>query len=273
MIPVAVLPAAGILLGVGGGLLGGVTAGTFNITSPVILGVLKVMQASGDAVFGALGLMFAIGVVLAFTNNDGVAALAAAVGYLVLLGAMSAIAGIFNITTATVLGFKTVNTGVFGGIVMGLVAANLFNRYYKIKLPPYLGFFAGKRFVPIITALAAIVVGLVLAVVWTPVQAGINALAGWATQTNPVLGVFLYGLIERSLVPFGLHHIWNAAWFFEIGSYTPPGATQAVHGLTNICFAGDPMQGGILAGGYLPKMFGLVGRGRSVYIKPESRNR
>jgi PTS system glucose-specific IIC component len=265
MIPVAVLPAAGILLGVGGGLLGGVTAGTFNITSPVILGILRVLQSSGDAVFGALGLMFAIGVVLAFTNNDGVAALAAAVGYLVLLGAMSAIAGIFNITTATVLGFKTVNTGVFGGIVMGLVAANLFNRFYKIKLPPYLGFFAGKRFVPIATALAAIVVALILAVVWTPVQAGINALAGWATKTNPVLGVFLYGLVERSLVPFGLHHIWNAAWFFEIGSFTPPGATQAVHGLTNICFAGDVQQGGILAGGYLPKMFGLVGAAAAIW--------
>ncbi len=259
MVPVAVLPAAGILLGVGGGLLGGVTAGTFKITSPLILGLLKVMEASGGAVFGALGLMFAIGVVLAFTNNDGVAALAAAVGYMVLLGAMSAIAGIFNITTATVLGFKTVDTGVFGGIVMGLVAANLFNRYYKIKLPSYLGFFAGKRFVPIVTALAAIGVAFVLAIAWTPVQAGINALAGWATKTNPVLGVFLYGLVERSLVPFGLHHIWNAAWFFQIGSYTAPGATQAVHGLTNICFAGDAMQGGILAGGYLPKMFGLVG--------------
>ncbi len=259
MIPVAVLPAAGILLGVGGGLLGGVNAGTMKITSPLILGVLKVMQASGDAVFGAMGLMFAIGVVLAFTNNDGVAALAASVGYMVLLGSMSAIAGLFNIETSMVLGFKTVNTGVFGGIIIGLVAANLFNRYYKIKLPPYLGFFAGKRFVPIITALTAIVVGLVLAFLWTPVQAGINAFAGWATQANPVLGVFLYGLVERALVPFGLHHIWNAAWFYQVGSYTPAGATQAVHGLTNICFAGDVNQGGILAGGYLFKMFGLVG--------------
>ena len=265
MIPVAVLPAAGILLGVGGGLLGGVNASTINITSPFILGLLRVMEASGGAVFGAMGLLFAIGVVLAFTNNDGVAALAAAVGYLVLLGAMSAIAGIFNISTATVLGFKTVDTGVFGGIVMGLLAANLFNRYYKIKLPPYLSFFAGKRFVPIITALSAILVGFLLAFAWTPVQAGINALAGWATQTNPTLGVFLYGLVERSLVPFGLHHIWNAAWFFQIGSYTPPGTTEAVQGLTNICFAGDVQQGGILAGGYLPKMFGLVGAAAAIW--------
>jgi PTS system glucose-specific IIC component len=259
MVTVAVLPAAGILLGVGGGLLGGVNAGTLKIGSPIILGLLKVMSASGDAVFGALGLMFAIGVAVAFTNNDGVAALAAAVGYVVLLGAMAAIAGLLNIETATVLGFQTVNTGVFGGIVIGMVAANLFNRYYKIKLPPYLGFFAGKRFVPIATALAAILVGLILAIVWTPIQAGINSFALWATQTSPAVGVFLYGLVERALLPFGLHHVWNAVWFFQIGSYTPPTATQPVHGLINICMAGDPAQGGILAGGYLFKMFGLVG--------------
>jgi glucose PTS system EIICB or EIICBA component len=264
MIPVAVLPAAGILLGIGGGLLGGVKAGTFHITSPIILDLLQVMNASGGAVFGALGLLFAIGVVIAFTNNDGVAALAAGLGYLVLLGAMSAVAPIFNIATSDVLGFKTVDTGVFGGIVMGLVAANLFNRYYRIKLPPYLGFFAGKRFVPIATAFSAIVIGFILALVWTPIQAGINALALWATTTNPVIGVFLYGLVERALLPFGLHHVWNAVWFFQIGSYTPAGG-EAVHGLTNICFAGDPQQGGILAGGYLFKMFGLVGAAAAIW--------
>jgi PTS system glucose-specific IIC component len=264
MIPVAVLPAAGILLGIGGGLLGGVEAGTFHISSPFILGLLQVMHASGGAVFGALPLMFAIGVAIAFTNNDGVSALAAAVGYMVLLGAMSAIAAIFDIQTAPVLGFNTVDTGVFGGIVIGLVAANLFNRYYRISLPPYLGFFAGKRFVPIATAFAAMVIALVLAFVWTPVQAGIAALAGWATTTNPVLGVFVYGLVERALLPFGLHHIWNAVWFFQFGSYTAP-TGETVHGLTNICFAGDPAQGGILAGGYVFKMFGLVGAAAAMW--------
>jgi PTS system glucose-specific IIC component len=264
MIPVAVLPAAGILLGIGGGLLGGVTAGTFHITSPVILGLLKIMQGSGDAVFGALPLMFAVGVVIAFTNNDGVAALAAAVGYMVLLGAMAAIAGLFGVKTGTVLGFTTVDTGVFGGIVMGLVAAYMFNRFYRIKLPAYLGFFAGKRFVPIVTALSAIVIGFVLAFVWAPVQAAIAGLANWAITTSPALGVFIYGVVERSLLPFGLHHIWNALWFFQFGSYTPASG-QVVHGLTNICFAGDPQVGGILAGGYLFKMFGLVGAALAIW--------
>ena len=272
MIPVAVLPAAGLLLGIGGGLLGGVEAGTIPITSPFILGLLRIMQASGDAVFGAMPLMFAIGVVIAFTNNDGVAALAATVGYVVLLGAMGAIAHIFGIATSTVLGFDTVNTGVFGGILIGLVAAALFNRYYRIKLPTYLGFFAGKRFVPIATALAAIALAFVLALIWSPIQAGINGLAEWAIQINPLVGVFIYGLVERSLLPFGLHHIWNAPWFFEFGSYTTA-AGETVHGLTNICFAGDPEQGGILAGGYLFKMFGLAGAALAMWrlAKPAKR--
>ncbi|MCE5334897.1 MAG: glucose-specific PTS transporter subunit IIBC [Desulfobacteraceae bacterium] len=272
MIPVAVLPAAGILLGVGGGILGGVQTGAFPIESSFLLGLLEVMKVSGDAVFGAMPIMFAIGVVIAYTNNDGVAALAAGVGYLVLLGAMSAIAGIFGIQTAKVLGFETVNTGVFGGIIMGLVAAYLYNRFYRIELPPYLGFFAGKRFVPIATSFCAIIIGFILSFAWAPIQTGLNGLAQWSIAQNPVLGVSIYGLVERSLLPFGLHHIWNAVWFYQFGSFTPAGGTT-VYGLTNICFAGDPMQGGILAGGFLFKMFGLPGAALAIWrtAKPEKK--
>lgn len=273
MIPVAVLPAAGILLGIGGGLLAGVERGAFPITSPVILGLLHVMQSAGGAVFAAMPLLFAIGVVIAFTKNDGVAALAAAVGYVVLLGAMSAVAGIFGLPTNSVLGFKTVDTGVFGGIIIGLVAAGLFNRFYRVVLPTYLGFFAGKRFVPIITAFAAMAIGFVLAFVWAPISAGINGLSNWAIGQNPGVGAFIYGLVERALLPFGLHHIWNAPWFYQFGSFAPPGGGEILHGLTNICFAGDPQQGGILAGGYVFKMFGLAGAGLAIWrtAKPEKR--
>ena len=272
MIPVAVLPAAGILLGIGGGLLAGVERGTFPITSPFILNLLLIMKNAGDAVFAAMPLMFAIGVVIAFTNNDGVAALAATVGYVVLLGAMSAVASIFGLQTGTVLGFTTVDTGVFGGIIIGLVAASLFNRFYRIQLPTYLGFFAGKRFVPIVTAFAAIAIGFGLAFIWAPIQAGINGLSNWAINQNPMLGVFVYGLVERSLLPFGLHHIWNAPWFYEFGSYTTP-TGETVNGLTNICFAGDVQQGGILAGGYPFKMFGLAGAALAIWrtARPERR--
>jgi PTS system glucose-specific IIC component len=264
MIPVAVLPAAGILLGIGAGLLAGVEQGTFPITNPFILNLLEIMKASGDAVFGAMPLLFAVGVVIAFTNNDGVAALAAVVGYVVLLGSMAAVAKIFDLTTNTVLGFVTVDTGVFGGILIGLVAATLYNRFYRIELPTYLGFFAGKRFVPIVTSFAAIAVGFCLAFVWAPIAAAINGLSNWAITQNPAVGVFIYGLVERSLLPFGLHHIWNAPWFYQFGSYTTPSG-ETVHGLTNICFAGDPAQGGILAGGYPFKMFGLAGAALAIW--------
>jgi PTS system glucose-specific IIC component len=272
MVPVAVLPAAGILLGIGGGILGGVQMGTFHISSPIVLGALQVMKSSGDAVFSALPLMFAIGVVIALTKNDGVAALAAAVGYLVLLGAMAAVAALFKIPTGSVLGFTTVDTGVFGGILMGVVAASLFNRFHRVELPAYLGFFAGKRFVPIATALSAIVLGFALAFVWAPILAGLNDLARWSITQRPAIGVFVYGVVERSLLPFGLHHIWNALWFFQFGSYTPQGGAT-VHGLTNMCFAGDPQHGGILAGGYLFKMFGLVGAALAIWRTAKVRNR
>lgn len=278
MIPVAVLPAAGLLLGIGGGLLAGVDQGVYTINSQFILSVLQIMKAAGDAVFATLPLLFAIGVVIAFTNNDGVSAIAATTGYVVLLGTMGAFAALpigkaLGVQTGTVMGFTTVDTGVAGGILIGLVAAVLFNRFYRIQLPAYLGFFAGKRAVPILTAFAAIAIGLVLPVVWTPVQKFINALGEWAINANPALGVFTYGFIERLLLPFGIHHIWNAFWFFQIGSYTPPGATEAVHGLTNMCFAGDVQDAGILSGGYLFKMFGLCGACLAMYLtaKPKKK--
>jgi PTS system glucose-specific IIC component len=129
---------------------------------------------------------------------------------------MTAWSQLFPIETRTVLGFETVDTGVFGGIIMGLVAAVLFNRFFRIQLPTYLGFFAGKRFVPIITAFAAIFIGLILTIVWAPVQAAINALGAWAVSQNPAIGVWIYGTVERALLPFGLHHIWNSFWFFQI---------------------------------------------------------
>lgn len=265
MIPVAVLPAAGLLLGIGGGLLAGVEQGVYQISNPFVLNLLTIMKAAGDAVFGALPLLFAIGVVIAFTNNDGVSAIAATVGYVVLLGTMSAVAPIFGIETRTVLGFNTVDTGVFGGILMGLTAAVLFNRFFRIKLPTYLGFFAGKRFVPIATAFVAIAMGFALAIIWSPIQNAINALGNWAVTQNTAVGVWIYGTVERALLPFGLHHIWNAFWFFQIGSYTTPSG-EVVNGLTNMCFAGDVQDAGILSGGYLFKMFGLAGACLAIYL-------
>jgi len=157
MLPVSVLPVAGILLGVG------------SAKFPFLPETLSsVMAQSGGAIFGSLAILFAIGVALGLTNNDGVSALAAVVGYMVLLATMGVMAPLLGSETKSVMGIMSIDTGVFGGILIGGIAAGLFRRYYHITLPPYLGFFSGKRFVPIVTAFAAIACGVVLSVIWPP---------------------------------------------------------------------------------------------------------
>lgn len=260
MLPVAVLPVAGLLLGIG--------AAHFS-WMPVTLGQL--MEQAGSVIFGNMALLFAISVALGFTNNDGVSAVAATVSYVVLLATMGVLAKVFHAETAPVMGITSIQTGVFGGILAGGVAAVMFNRFHKISLPPWLGFFGGKRFVPIVTALGAIVLGLVMSVVWPPVQTGINAFSHWAAVGDPRLAATLYGLVERLLVPLGLHHIWNAPFFYEIGSFTDASG-QVVHGDIQRYFAGDPTAG-ILGGAYLFKMFGLPAAAMAMWreAKPEKR--
>lgn len=245
MLPVSVLPAAGILLGVGSAKFWWM---------PALLS--KVMAEAGGAIFGNLPLIFAIGVALGLTGNDGVSALASVVGYVVMLGSLGVMAGFRGLETKPIMGIASLDTGVFGGILIGGIAAWLFNRYYRISLPPYLGFFAGKRFVPIVTSFAAVLMGLVLSVVWPPVQAAIQAAADYAAYGNPSAAVTLYGFVERLLIPFGLHHIWNVPFFTQMGSYAVPGTTEVVHGDITRFFKGDPTAG-ILGGGYLFKMWGL----------------
>jgi glucose PTS system EIICB or EIICBA component len=244
MLPVAVLPVAGLLLGIG--------AAEFS-WMPTILSLL--MKNSGDVIFANLPLIFAIGVALGFTENDGVSAIAAAIGYMVMLATMGVMAGVWGVEPKAIMGIPAMETGVFGGILAGGLAAYMFNKYYKIALPSYLGFFAGKRFVPIVTALAAIGLGALLSVVWPPVQHGIDVFSHWAAISDPRTAATVYGFIERLLIPFGLHHIWNVPFFFEIGSFTDA-TGKVVHGDINRFFAGDPTAG-ILAGAFLFKMFGL----------------
>jgi len=260
MLPVAVLPVSGLLLGIG--------AANFEWI-PSILSAL--MKNSGDVIFGNLPLIFAIAVALGFTNNDGVSAIAAAIGYVVLLATLGVMATVWGAQATPIMGIKSIQTGVFGGILAGGLAAAMFNRFYHINLPAYLAFFAGKRFVPIITAVAAILLGVVLSVVWPPVQSGINAFSHWAAVSDPRTAATLYGFVERLLIPFGLHHIWNVPFFFEMGSYTDASGV-VVHGDINRFFAGDPTAG-VLAGAFLFKMFGLPAAAIAMWhsAKPESR--
>lgn len=263
MLPVAVLPVAGLLLGLG--------ATDFHTTNTVVLAILSLMKNSGDVIFGNLPLIFAIGVALGFTENDGVAAIAATIGFLVMTVTLGVMASILGIKPDTIMGLPSIQTGVFGGILAGWLAASLFNRYYRISLPPYLGFFAGKRFVPIVTAIAAIVLGAVLSFVWPPIGGAIKSFSHWAAVSDPRTAATVYGFVERLLIPFGLHHIWNVPFFFEMGSFTDA-AGKVIHGDINRFFAGDSTAG-VLAGAFLFKMFGLPAAAIAVWhsTKPENK--
>src|SRR6188472_2158629 len=229
MLPVSVLPVAGILLGVG-------SANFSWLPESVSL----IMAKSGDAIFGNLPLLFAIGVAIGLSENDGVAALAGTTGYVVFLAAMGVCADLRGIEVKPIMGIPSIQTGVFGGIIVGLIAAWCFNRFYRIQLPPYLGFFAGKRSVPIITSFAVIFVGAVLSFVWPPIGNGIKAFSHWAVHEQPGIAFTIYGIVERALIPFGLHHVWNVPFFFEAGSFTDPATGREVHGEIARFIAGDP---------------------------------
>ncbi len=263
MLPVAVLPVAGLLLGIG--------ATDFHTTNTVVLTILSLMKNAGDVIFGNLPLIFAIGVALGFTENDGVAAVAATIGFLVMTVTLGVMAAIMGVKPDTIMGLPSIQTGVFGGILAGGMAAYMFNRFFRIALPTYLGFFAGKRFVPIVTALGAIALGALLSIVWPPVGGGIKTFSEWAAVSDPRTAATVYGFIERLLIPFGLHHIWNVPFFFEMGSFADASG-KVVHGDINRFFAGDPTAG-ILSGAFLFKMFGLPAAAIAIWhtAKPENR--
>ncbi|KAB0464577.1 MULTISPECIES: PTS glucose transporter subunit IIBC [Vibrio] len=259
MLPVSVLPVAGILLGVG--------AANFSFLPEVLS---HLMEQAGGSVFGQMALLFAVGTALGFTNNDGVAGLAAVVGYGIMVATLKVM--------ATVMGVDGIETGVLGGILAGGVAGWAFNKFYRIQLPEYLGFFAGKRAVPIVTGFVSIALGLVLSVIWPPIGGAIATFSDWAANQNPVMAFGIYGVIERSLIPFGLHHIWNVPFFYEAGSCVNNAGEQVNGIMTCFLTADDASRAagngfGQLAGGYLFKMFGLPAAAVAIAhaAKPENR--
>lgn len=226
MAPVAVLPAAALLLRLG-------APDVFNI--PVIM-------AGGNAVFSNLPMIFALGVAMGLAGGAGAAALASGVGYYVLTSVLAAIN-------------KDINMGVLGGIITGIVAASLYNKYKDIKLPTFLGFFGGRRFVPIVTSGAMLVLGVIFGFIWPPIQKIIYSAGEWAIGAGP-LGVFVYGALNRLLIPFGLHHVINSLVWFVFGEFTNS-AGQVVTGDLNRFFAGDPSAGIFMTGFFPMMMFGL----------------
>lgn len=260
MMPVAVLPIAGLLLGIG--------SVKFSFVPPLLS---TLMAQSGGVIFSSLPLIFAIAIALAFAEKDTVTAISAVIAYTVMLAVTGGMAPLFGVEPSLVLGIPSMDTGVFGGILAGATAAVLHTRFHRVQMPSALAFFSGKRFVPIISAVAALVLGVVISFVWPVLQGGVQVLSHWASVTNPRSAATVYGFVERLLIPFGLHHIWNVPFFFEFGTFTD-GNGHVVHGDINRFFAGDTTAG-TLSGSFLFKMFGLPGAALAMWrqAKPEHR--
>ncbi|WHX47991.1 glucose-specific PTS transporter subunit IIBC [Paenibacillus woosongensis] len=276
MLPVALLPAAGLLLGIGNML---VNPDFLNLVpaldNATVNAVATVMMNAGDIVFTNLALLFAVGVAVGLAGGDGVAGLAAIIGYLVMNVTMGTVIGVTpsmigtDPAYASVLGIPTLGTGVFGGIIVGVLAASMYKRFFKIELPSYLGFFAGKRFVPIMTAATSLLLGLAMVVIWPPIQGGLNAVSHFMLEQNRTLSAFIFGVIERGLIPFGLHHIFYSPFWFEFGEYVN-NAGQIVRGDQKIFMAqlrdGVGFTAGTFMTGKFPfMMFGLPAAALAIY--------
>ncbi|WP_282201319.1 glucose-specific PTS transporter subunit IIBC [Collibacillus ludicampi] len=284
MLPVALLPAAGILLAFGNAFQNpALTSRIPALNGHVFQRVAQVMQDAGGIIFSNLSLLFAVGVAVGLSGGEGVAGLAAIIGYLIMNQVMGDILHVtpdmvaHNKAYASVLGIPTLQTGVFGGIIVGILASYMYKKFYNIQLPQFLGFFAGKRFVPIVTAASSLVLGIIMIFIWPPIQTGLNAFSHFMLVKNPVLATFIFGLVERSLIPFGLHHIFYAPFWFEFGDYVNK-AGQVVHGDQNIFFAqlkdNVPFTAGSFMTGKFPfMMFGLPAAALAMYheAKPEKK--
>ena len=251
MLPIALLPAAGILLRLGQpDLLGGIKA-------PVIGPFFEAMSAAGGAIFAHLPLLFAIGVAIGFAKKaDGSTALAAAAGYLVMEAVFKTMSPVVLEGVLDQVGEQAqINYSVFGGILVGLITAVLFDRYHTIKLPSYLGFFGGRRFVPIVVSVASLLIAFALSYFYPIFNAGLTSV-GQFIGGSGAFGAFTYGFANRMLIPVGLHHILNTYIWFIYGDYTTPAGTLATGELTRFA-AGDPSAGLLTSGFYPILMFGL----------------
>jgi glucose PTS system EIICBA or EIICB component len=286
MLPVAILPAAGLLLAFGNALQNPtlLEIAPFLASGGVEM-VASVMEQAGGIIFGNLALLFAVGVAIGLAGGEGVAGLAAIVGFLIMNVTMGTVEGlgIGDVTGegvdpayALVLGIPTLQTGVFGGIIVGILAAYMYNRFFQIELPSYLGFFAGKRFVPIATAASAVVLGLLMLLIWPPIQNGLNAFSNFMLGENRAFAAFIFGVIERALIPFGLHHIFYSPFWFEFGTYTSE-AGNIIRGDQAIFMkqiqdgVQDLTAGTFMTGKFPFMMFGLPAAALAIYheARPE----
>lgn len=280
MLPVALLPAAGLLMGIGT-----LLQNSSVITNlPILAGegfqlIASIMSSSGDIIFSNLPLIFAVGVAIGMSNGDGVAALASIVAFLIMNMTIGITAGVDLAQAYTnpmydmVLGIPTLQTGVFGGILIGMVSAFIYQKFYDIKLPEFLGFFSGKRFVPIVAAMAGLLIGIIMVVIWPPIQNYLLDFSRSMIGTNKTISALIFGIIERALIPFGLHHIWYNPFWYQFGEYTNL-AGQLVIGDQAIFFAQlkDGVEftaGTFMTGKFQFMMFGLPAATLAMYHETE----
>lgn len=250
MLPIALLPAAGILLRLGqDDLLGG-------LDIPVLGPFFESMSAAGDALFGNLAILFAVGVAIGFAKKaDGSTALAAVAGFLVMQAVFDTMSPVVLAGLTTPDGEQAmIDYSVFGGIIVGLITAWLFDKYHDIELPSYLGFFGGRRFVPIVVSLCTLIVGFGMAYLYPLFNSGLTS-AGQFIAGSGAAGAFVYGFANRMLIPLGLHHILNTFIWFIYGDYQGP--QGMVTGELSRFAAGDPTAGTLTSGFYPILMFGL----------------
>ena len=256
MLPIASLPAAALLLRFGQPDMLGVDGLAQYSALEWLEPVAAVIGAAGGALFANLPVIFAVGVAFGFARkSDGSTALAGLIGYLVFKGVTDAMSPFILGEPEEGADQELINFGVLGGLVIGITAALLWQRYYRIKLPPYLAFFGGRRFVPIITAMVAIIIGVLMSFIYKPFDAGLTNLSEWVTE-NDVVGGGVYGTLNRLLIPVGLHHILNFTPWFQFGEYTTEDGT-VVTGDIQRFLNGDPTAGAFMTGFFPIMMFAL----------------
>ncbi len=260
MVPVSVLPAAGLMLALGRLL----SDPKFNPDQNSITAKLgKVLFSSGLSVFEQLSLIFAIGVALGFTGSAGISGLAAVTGYFAFATVLKTFGEILNLPNA-------INAGVLGGIAVGALVASLYNRFHAVKLPPVLGFFSGKRLIPILSVAASVLLALVFVVIWPPIQAGIHDFG--ESVMGSTFGPSIYASVKRLLIPVGLHHVFYPSFLYEFGEFTDA-AGKVLHGDATRYFAGDPSAGRFMASEFPIMIFGLPAAALAMTLRARPENR
>jgi glucose-specific phosphotransferase system IIA component len=257
-LPIAVLPAAGLMVA-----LGRVFTDFTKNESSFTYQLGKVLYASGLSVFEQLSLIFAVGVALGFTSTAGIAGLGAVTGYFAFTSVLKTVGEVMHLPTP-------INTGVFGGICVGFLVAYLYNRFHTVKLHPVLGFFSGKRLIPIVSVFGSVALALVFVVIWPPIQQGIHSFG--ESVMSAYFGPSIYAAVKRLLIPVGLHHVFYPSFLYEFGEFTTAAGT-VVHGDSTRYFAGDPTAGRFMASEFPIMIFGLPAAALAMTLRAKPKNR